>query len=35
MSDIKAHVENSEENLRNIERFIKDSGCEKCLDVET
>lgn len=34
MSDIKAHVKNSEENLTNIERFLKDSGCEKCLNLE-
>jgi len=35
MSDIKAYVENNKENLINIERFLKDSGCEKCLDLET
>jgi len=29
------HIENSEEILTNIERFLKDSGCEKCLDLET
>lgn len=33
--DIKAHVEISEENLTNTERFLKDSGSEKCLDLET
>ena len=35
MANTVIHVENSEENLTNIERFLKDSGCEKCLDMET
>jgi len=35
VTDIVVHVENSEDNLRNNEKFFKDSGCEKCLDLET
>jgi len=27
-------VEDSEDSLRNIEKFFKDSGREKCLDLE-
>lgn len=35
MADIVVHVENSEDNLRNMEKFFKEPGCEKCLDLET
>jgi serine phosphatase RsbU (regulator of sigma subunit) len=35
VSDLVVHVENSEDNLRNIEKLFKDYGCEKCLDLET
>jgi len=28
-------VENSEDNLRNNEKVFYDSGCEKCLDLQT
>jgi hypothetical protein len=35
MVNTVVHVENIEENLTAIERFLKDSGCEKCLDIET
>jgi hypothetical protein len=35
MANTVVHVENSKENLTNTERFLKDSGCEKCLDMET
>jgi bifunctional DNA-binding transcriptional regulator/antitoxin component of YhaV-PrlF toxin-antitoxin module len=34
-ADIVVHVEDTEENLTNIETLIKDSSCEKCLDLET
>jgi len=34
-ADTVVHVEDSEESLTNIERLLKDSSCEKCLDLET
>jgi hypothetical protein len=35
MANTVVHVENSKENLTNIEKFLKDSSCEKCFDMET
>jgi len=35
MANTVVYVENSKDNLTNIERFLKDSSCEKCLDMET
>jgi hypothetical protein len=34
-ADRVVHIENSEVSLTNIERLLKDSSCEKCLDLET
>jgi hypothetical protein len=34
-ADRVVHIENSEESLTNIARLLKDSSCEKCLDLET
>lgn len=34
-ADTVVHIEDTEESLTNIERLLKDSSCEKCLDLET